>query len=87
MKQELEDCAQAMADHLVASLGEKVDLIIRYGSTIRNLAHEGSDIDICWIPSSEDSWECITVDIAEHLGQRSVGAAVPDWTGADRTLV
>lgn len=67
MKQELEDCAQAMADHLVASLGEKVDLIIRYGSTIRNLAHEGSDIDICWIPSSEDSWECITVDIEDTL--------------------
>lgn len=67
MKQELEECTHAMAEHLVASLGEKVDLIIRYGSTVRNLAHESSDIDICWIPASEDDWECITVEVEQTL--------------------
>ncbi len=67
MNIDIERTLTAMTGKLLESLGQEVDLIIHFGSTVRGTAREGSDLDVCWIPAHEDSWQSITVELQDTL--------------------
>ncbi len=52
-----------MIETFLARYGPEVDLIIQYGSLVKGNDHEGSDIDISWVPVHEGRWESITVEV------------------------
>lgn len=50
-----------LKEALLRELGDEVDLIFRYGSTIKGTAHAYSDLDISYTPAHEETWYSITV--------------------------
>lgn len=78
-----------MTGAFLERMGAKVDLIFRFGSTVSGKSHESSDIDICWVPSDEGSWESMTVEVggilidlfALHWSQLSAMAEFDDARG------
>jgi hypothetical protein len=56
-----------LKDALLRELGDEVDLIFRYGSTIKGTAHAYSDLDISYTPTHEETWYSITVMVEDVL--------------------
>jgi hypothetical protein len=52
---------------LLRDLGDKVDLIFRYGSQTTGATHEYSDIDMSYVPAHESTWHSITVLVDDVL--------------------
>lgn len=57
----------AMSAALVRELGDEVELVIHYGSTVRGNAGAASDVDLCWVPAHEDSWQSVTIEVDDTL--------------------
>lgn len=64
---DIERVAGAMTEALVQELGDEVELVIHYGSTLRGHAGAASDVDLCWVPVHEDSWQSITIEVDDTL--------------------
>jgi hypothetical protein len=54
-------------DALLRDLGQEVDLIFRYGSTLKGTTHAYSDLDISYTPRHESTWHSITVLVDEMM--------------------
>jgi hypothetical protein len=64
------DIAQAVSilkTALLAQMGDKVDLIFRYGSRLRGNPHRYSDLDLSWVPAQESTWHSITVMVGTTM--------------------
>ncbi|MCB2155442.1 hypothetical protein KQI84_11185 [bacterium] len=61
MSVEIERALNIMKDALLRELGDEVDLIFQYGSQIRGNTHAYSDVDVSFVPKSNDTWHNITV--------------------------
>lgn len=59
--------SEMMQDALLRELGDEVELIIYFGSHFRNEMHKYSDLDICYIPLNESTWDHITVLVEDTL--------------------
>lgn len=64
---DIERVAAAMTEALVRELGDEVELVIHYGSTVRGNAGAASDVDLCWVPAHEDSWQSVTIEVDDTL--------------------
>lgn len=64
---DIERVAAAMSAALVRELGDEVELVIHYGSTVRGNAGAASDVDLCWVPAHEDSWQSVTIEVDDTL--------------------
>ncbi len=52
-----------MSSAFLERYGNKVDLILHFGSSVRGTARDFSDIDLCWVPDSEEDWQAMTVEV------------------------
>lgn len=52
---------------LLKHLGDEVDLIFRYGSTLRGNTHKYSDLDVSYVPTHATTWNSITILVADRL--------------------
>lgn len=64
---DIDRVAGAMTEALVRELGDEVELVIHYGSTVRGNAGAASDVDLCWVPAHEDCWRSITIEVDDTL--------------------
>ena len=59
--------SEMMQEALLRELGDEVELIIYFGSHFRQDIHKYSDLDICYIPLNESTWNHITVLVDDTL--------------------
>lgn len=59
--------AELMVSTLVEWLGDEVELVFRYGSTVHGGTHRWSDIDFSYVPRHPTTWESITVLVDDIL--------------------
>lgn len=59
--------AELMVSTLVERLGDEVELVFRYGSTVHGGAHRWSDVDFSYVPRHPTTWESITVLVDDIL--------------------
>ena len=59
--------ADLMIRTLLERLGDEVEIIVRYGSTVRGGTHRWSDLDMSYVPKHPDTWDCITVMVDDIL--------------------
>jgi hypothetical protein len=50
-----------LQETMLAELGDEVELIFRYGSTVRGATHQYSDLDVSFVPRHESTWNSVTV--------------------------
>lgn len=62
-----EAVAELMVNTLHARLGDEVELVFRYGSSVRGETHRWSDLDFSYVPRHESTSESITVLVDEIL--------------------
>lgn len=65
-----EQVAQLLTTALLRDLGDEVDLVFRYGSTVRGggaRTHRFSDVDISYVPVHEDTSGALTVTVATTM--------------------
>ena len=56
-----------LQDALLRELGDEVELIFRYGSSLKGTTHQYSDLDVSYVPVHESTWKSITVMVADML--------------------
>ena len=61
MAPDLEKAAVLIQEALLRELGDEVELILHFGSRVRKDTHKYSDLDLCYIPANESTWDHITV--------------------------
>lgn len=61
MANNLVQASEMIQSALLRELGDEVDLILYFGSHFRQETHKYSDLDICYIPASDSTWNHITV--------------------------
>jgi hypothetical protein len=65
--QEKNAVAKLMVGTLVERLGDEVELVFHYGSTIHGGTHRFSDLDFSYVPRHPNTWESITVLVDDIL--------------------
>jgi predicted nucleotidyltransferase len=65
------DTKKAVADLMVTALlerlGDEVELVFHYGSTVHGDTHRWSDLDFSYVPRHRTTWESITVMVSDIL--------------------
>ncbi len=56
-----------LQDALLRKLGDEVELIFRYGSSLKGTMHHYSDLDISYVPVHESTWDSMTVLVADRM--------------------
>lgn len=56
-----------LKETLLRRLGDEVELIFRFGSSVTDQTHAYSDIDISYVPVHEATWDSITVTVGDTL--------------------
>lgn len=56
-----------LQEAILRRLGDEVDLIFRYGSSIRGTTHPYSDLDLSYVPVHETTWDNITVMVDDTM--------------------
>ena len=67
MASDLERASEMIQEALLRELGDEVELIIHYGSHYRGGGHKYSDLDLCYVPSNEETWNHVTVIVNDKL--------------------
>ena len=67
MPADLVQASQIMQDALLRELGDEVDIILYFGSHLKQETHKYSDLDICYIPVNDSTWNHITVLVGDTL--------------------
>jgi len=67
MAVDLYQASELIQSALLRELGDEVELILYFGSHFRRETHQYSDLDICYIPSGESTWNHITVLVNDRL--------------------
>jgi predicted nucleotidyltransferase len=58
---------RTLTEALVERQRDEVDLVFQYGSYVRGTPHEYSDGDLSWVPAHPETWDSITVMVADRL--------------------
>jgi hypothetical protein len=61
MNIDLDRILTLLQETMLAELGDEVELIFRYGSTVRSATHQYSDLDVSFVPRHESTWNSVTV--------------------------
>ncbi|HET6487745.1 MAG TPA: hypothetical protein VFH83_15060 [Spirochaetia bacterium] len=67
MRDDVTEALEPMTNALLRKLGPEVDLIFRYGSTLKGTTHVYSDLDVSYVPVHESTGDSITVLVADVL--------------------
>ena len=65
MNVDVERATRMITQGIRDRLGDEVELVFRYGSTLTGNPHEFSDLDISYVPIHEATWDSITVLVDE----------------------
>jgi predicted nucleotidyltransferase len=67
MSSDLEKASTLIQEALLRELGDEVELILHFGSRLRKKTHKYSDLDLCYIPANESTWNHITILVDDTL--------------------
>jgi predicted nucleotidyltransferase len=67
MAQDLEKASILIKEALLRELGDEVELILHFGSRLGKNTHKYSDLDLCYIPTKESTWDHITALVEDTL--------------------
>ena len=67
MRDDVTRALEPMTNALLRKLGPEVDLIFRYGSTLKGTTHIYSDLDVSYVPAHESTGDSITVLVSDVL--------------------